>query len=118
MEKTIINVHSTPDKKVIVAPKAQLLVTENNVSEVLQRIFVKKSAIINPDIINSIKHLVRVNTNKDPKRQLALFYMRQQVLDYAGEIYIMNDETQLFDESALEAEVIMKLVEECTIVRK
>lgn len=99
------------------APIEQLMVDEYNIREIIDRIYVKKSTMINPDIVLSLRHLVAVNDTKDHIRQLRIFQLRKQILEEASEIYISNGEEKLFDESVDELEVIMKILEDHTITR-
>jgi hypothetical protein len=99
------------------APKAQFLVTEDNVLEVVNKIYVKKKDIKDPRIIDSIRHLCQINKQHDPVVQLAIFLARKEVLENACAIYIETEQEVLFEESNTELNIILEMLEKHTITR-
>jgi hypothetical protein len=112
------------------APTKQLLVTRDNITDVVNRIYIKKSDVLNPHIVESLRHLCDVVERdkkeieahpmapfKNPQRMLAIFLMRKEILENASEIYIENNEDVLFAEAIDELEVILKILEEHTITK-
>lgn len=101
------------------APKEQLLITEHSVTEIANKIYMKKSGIVNPDVIASLRHLCKVSEKHgyDPEQQLMIFLMRQEILKHASELYFSEDIEQLFDESSDELEVIKEIIKTQSITR-
>lgn len=100
------------------APKKQLLVTSENITEIVNKIMVKKSDIKDPRIIDNLRHLCEIaDKRKDPKITLAIFMARKAVLEEAGEIYATNDIDLLFEESTKELDVILDILKEYTITK-
>ena len=101
----------------IVAPNQQLLITEHNISEIVNKIYVKKKDIPNPDVIAALKHLVKVNDTKDPERQLLIFLMQKDILEHASEIFIEHNEDILFEETNDQLNIILELIKDFTVKR-
>jgi len=100
------------------APKKQLLVTSENITEIVNKIMVKKSDIKDPRIIDNLRHLCEIaEKRKDSKITLAVFIARKEVLEEAGEIYATNGIDSLFEESTKELDVILEILKEHTITR-
>lgn len=100
------------------APKAQLLITEHNITEVVQRIFVKKKDISDPRIVDNLRHLIQSGMdNNDPVKRLAIFVARKEILENASEIYAEKGEDLLFEESVIELNVILEILKEYTITK-
>lgn len=100
------------------APKKQLLVTSDNITEVVNKIMVKKSDIKDPRIIDNLRHLCEIaDKRKDPKITLAVFMARKAILEEAGEIYATNNIDPLFEETTNELNVILEILKEHTIIR-
>ncbi len=105
-----------------IAPTKQLLVTKDNVTQIVNRIYVKKKDIVNPEVVNSLRHLCDIvdkdtPDRKTPQRMLAIFLMRKEILENACEIYIENNEEVLFAEATDELQAILQIIEEHTITR-
>lgn len=99
-------------------PKKQLLVTSENITEIVNKIMVKKSDIKDPKIIDNLRHLCEIaDKRKDPKITLAIFMARKAVLEEAGEIYATNDVDLLFEEATNELNIILEILKEHTIIR-
>ena len=106
-----------------IAPIRQLLVSTENIQEVVNKIYVKKSDIKDPRILDNLHHLCNV-VEQDKRssilksaRMLAVFEMRKDILENASEIYAENGEEELFDEHTNELEVILEVLKEYTLVK-
>lgn len=104
------------------APKEQLLITSETITEVVRKIYVKKSNIINPEIVNELRHLCKVAEKETKGRRAAermheIFQLRKQMLESASEIYIEVDETILFEEATEELGVIIDILEKHTLTK-
>jgi hypothetical protein len=110
-------IQTRPIKLGETAPTKQLLLTEQNVHEVVGKIYVKKSDIANPDIINTLRHLCAINKTNDPAVQFGIFLARKDMLEKATQIYFESNQEELFNESADELEVIIEVLKQCTITR-
>jgi uncharacterized protein YqeY len=100
------------------APTKQLLVTEHNVTGIIHRYFVKKKDIVDPNIVNTLRHLCKIaDKRKDPVITLAIFEARKQILEEACEIYAEAGQDELFDEQMKELNVVMELLKEHTITK-
>ena len=92
------------------APDKQLLITEQNALDVINRIFVKECELIRPNVINDILKLVELNKANDPIRAHKLFTLQTEILNNASTIYIMADEPELLEESVLEMSILQEIL--------
>jgi len=105
-----------------IAPIHQLLVTKENITEIINKIYIKKKELVNPDIINALRHLcdiVSVEPEKTKKftRLHAIYLMRKEILENASELYAESNEDELFEESIMELDILMEILKEHTIIR-
>lgn len=113
-----------------IAPTQQLLVTSDNITDVINKIYIKKKDIVDPNIVNALRHLCAVVDRdkkeieahphapfKNPQRMRAVFLMRKEILENASEIYIDSEEEVLFNEASAELDIIVKILEEHTITK-
>jgi hypothetical protein len=100
-----------------IGPKKQILITEQNVHEIVQKLYVKKDTIVNVAAINNLRHLCSVNTDNDPVRQLRIFQARKAILENSCEIFLEAEEEKLFDESSEELDLLLKILEKHTLAR-
>lgn len=113
-----------------VAPTQQLLITRDTIGEIVRKIYVKKSDIVNPTVVDSLRRLCdKVDRDKkeiearphapfkNPERMLAIFLMRKQILENASEIYIEGNEESLFTESSEELDIIVQVLKDHTITK-
>ena len=99
------------------APTKQFLVTKDNILEVVNKIYVKKSSLPNPNIIERLKGLCEINKDNNPIVQLAIFEARKEVLESACEIYIEHEQDLLFEEANDELNLIVQMLAEHTITQ-
>ena len=100
------------------APQQQLMITAENANTIINRVYVKKKDIIDPRIIDNLQHLCNAaKVKNDPKRMLAIFNARKELLENASEIYAEQGEDQLFDEHVTELEVLIEILKEYTLQR-
>jgi hypothetical protein len=115
--RKVVLLKTQPVRREETAPVKQLLLTEQNVHEVVGKIYVKKGSMTNPDIINTLRHLCAINRQNDPMVQLGIFLARKDMLEKATQIYLETDQEELFNETADELEVIIEVLKQCTITR-
>lgn len=112
------------------APTQQLLITRETIGDIVKKIYVKKSDIVNPTVIETLRRLCdRVEKDpkeiearphapfKNPQRMLAIFLMRKQILEDASEIYIDGNEDGLFKETYEELDIILQVLKDHTITK-
>lgn len=112
------------------APTQQLLITRDTIGDIVSKIYIKKSDVVNPNVVENLRRLcdkvdrdkkeITANPNapfKNPQRMLAIFLMRKEILENASEIYIEGNEDSLFAESTEELEIIMQVLKEHTITK-
>ena len=102
------------------APIEQLVVSEDNVINVVNRIVLKKKDIGNPDVVSNLRRLVRIAKNNPNSRMtaLALFKARKEILEYANEVYFIAEQEKMVDETTLELEAIAEILEKYTTLKK
>jgi hypothetical protein len=93
------------------APTTQLLVTSTNISEIMNRFYVKKKMIHNPRVIGNLKHLVEI-AKDNTEDVYKLFQARKQILEYAGEVYIQFEIDSELIECSEELEAILQMLDE------
>lgn len=100
------------------APTKQLLLTEHNVTGAIHRYFVKKKDVVDPDIVNRLRHLCKIaDKRNDPRITLEIFEARKQILEEAVEIYACADQEELCDEQMKELYVVLDLLENHTVIK-
>ena len=114
MELQVIPIKKS-EKSQDVAPTTQFMVDENNITQIMEKFYIKKKDIPDPRIIGELKNLcTNAEYKRDPIKMLALFEARKEILENAGEIYALKSEVSLFEQTVKELEALMAIIEQHT----
>jgi DNA-binding transcriptional regulator GbsR (MarR family) len=107
MEKKIIAVVIGKEQ---MAPLKQLLIDANNITEVANRIIVKKSDIPDPNLVNILRNLCKAK--QTPEVTMTKFLVRKAIVENASQLYAEKGLDDDFDQSVLEIEVIEEILKQ------